>query len=134
MAFLPCAVQSECGELKNQALTPISHKAAERALKGDEETVSRTLIRLALHDDDPAYVEATCLKFAGDPRVWVRRNCATCFGHLARLHQKLDLDRVMPVLQAMLDDPDVVSYAEASLDDIEIFMRRPRTKVTRRSQ
>jgi hypothetical protein len=107
-------------------LGPIARSEAEAILdNGNEEDVSLVLIRLALNDPDPSYVQEICLALSSDPRVWVRRNCATCFGHLARLHRTLDLTRVMPILLSLSTDEDTKGWAEASLDDINIFMRPP---------
>jgi hypothetical protein len=113
--------------LQYEELEPISRLEAGRVLaEGNEEEVGVALIRLALHDPDPQFVQAECLKFASDPRLWVRRNCATCFGHLARLHQRLDLSVVVPALLELAKDENVASWAESALDDIDIFMNPPK--------
>ncbi len=91
---------------------------------GDPATISHALLSLALHDSDWRFVQGLCLLHAGNSDVWVRRNCATALAHIARLHQVLDLETVLPVLDRLEGDPEVTSWAEAAKDDIEIFIMR----------
>jgi hypothetical protein len=117
-------MMGDTGALVYEQLGPIEHVEAEHAFEnGPPRVIARALLRLALHDADWAYVEAACLRFARHPDEWVRRNACTSLGHIARLHQRLTIDRVIPILLALLDDPDVWEYAEAALEDIELFMK-----------
>ena len=112
--------------MEYEELGPISRPEAARWLTAaDVRKVSLALLRLALHDPDRAYVQEVCLSFASHPDVWVRRNTATALGHLARLHGHLDVERVKPVLADLAADPDVESWAEAALDDLNIFLKKP---------
>ncbi len=104
-------------------LSPVDRAdAAVELSSGDPERVSLALLRLALHEPDWRYVQDLCLVYVDDPAVWVRRNCATALGHLARLHQELDLERALPVLRRLQGDPDVASWAESAVDDITAFI------------
>ena len=107
--------------------SPITRSEAERLLSsGDAASVGVTLLRLALHDHDWHFVQARCVEQLNHPDVWVRRNCATAFGHLARLHGELDLPVAEHALAQLEGDPDVASWVEAARDDIEIFIHRRR--------
>ena len=104
---------------------PVSRQEAEHLLRSETpEVVGATLLRLALHDADWRFVQACCVERADHPNVWVRRNCATALGHLARLHGHLDLAVVNNVLSRLALDPEVLSWVEAARDDIEIFILR----------
>lgn len=64
---------------------------------GDPAAIGTALLRLALHEADWRFVQDLCITLSDNPDVWVRRNCATALGHLARIHRRLDVDKV-PVL------------------------------------
>jgi hypothetical protein len=86
------------------------------------------LLRLSLNGPDFAYAERMALENAFHPDVWVRRNAATALSHVARLHGSVDLDAVMGTLISLLDDPEVVDWADYSLDELEIYMKTDRRR------
>ena len=105
--------------------TPISHAAAEKIFaEGNLDTIPSVLSSLALLDPDVQWVEQKCLMFAHHEHWMIREISAVCLGHLARIHQNIDLDRVIPVLIGLTKDSDVyvAGVAEDALDDIELFM------------
>ena len=102
---------------------PTSRHDAEQVFRtGTTEEICETLVALALHEDDAAWVESICLEFTRHPSPNVRAIAATCLGHLARIHGQLNLGLVLPSLQRLLQDPSTSGYAENALSDIEIFM------------
>jgi len=112
--------------MHDEELGPISRAEANEALaNGTAEDVAATMIRLALHDPDPAFIQHMCLARLEHPNVWVRRDCATALGHVARLHGTLDLAEVLPALGKLWEDPDVVPWVEAAMDDIRMFIGPP---------
>jgi HEAT repeat len=101
----------------------MSRGIAETVLQGSDATaICGTLVNVALHDPDWAWVQEHCLRLlaAADPEV--RGVAATCLGHLARIHGTLDLNRVEPRLRELRKDPEVRGRAEDALDDIQRFM------------
>jgi hypothetical protein len=113
-----------------EGLAPITAGAADAAIhSGDAREIGRALLRLALHGPDWRLAETRALQHLTHPDVWVRRNAATALGHVARLTRTLDVDSVVPALTMLLTDPEVSGYADASLDDIEVYLgvrrRRP---------
>jgi len=105
---------------------PISRANAEAQLRStDSATRVKTLLSTAYHDDDWRWVQDRCLAMLDDPHVDVRAMAALCLGHLARIHHRLELDRVVPALTALLDTAVVGSRARDALDDIEIFVTGP---------
>jgi hypothetical protein len=110
--------------MKYEELAPIDRGVAAVDLaSADEGRMSKALIRLALHDPDWQYVQAVCVCYANDPHPWVRRNCATCLGHLARLHGMLELNSALPVLRRLEKDPETSSWAEAALHDVYMYIK-----------
>ena len=98
--------------------------AEMRLATDDPNTISTTLVGLALNDPDWSRVEQCCLSFSTHPHPQVRDVAAICFGHLARIHGRLHLELVLPVLHTLRNDPapDVSGVAEDALDDIEMFI------------
>jgi hypothetical protein len=105
-------------------LGPIDRESAEAAGRRDDpEELCRAVVRVALHGD-PNWAEDFLTRFALHVDPTVRGNAVLGFGHLARLHGKLDLARVLPIVSAALADPDphVHAQAECARDDIEHFL------------
>lgn len=107
---------------KYQEAPPIAREDAERAFSCDlPEKICDALVRVALNDPDWRWVQEKCLYFINSPSPDVRRLAVICFGHLARIHGKLDLKRVLPVLEGMRDDHEIYGSVEDALEDIEAF-------------
>jgi len=110
-------------KLVNQDLGPISAGAAQRALdSGDPREISLALLRLALHGPDWKRAEELAREHATHPDLWVRRNSATALGHIARVHGRMDVETSLRLLHALRDDPEVTDWADAALDDFEVFL------------
>src|SRR5215211_4047299 len=97
---------------------PITHEEAESAFaSGDSKEIASALVNVAFHDLDWRWVQDTCLGFARNDVAEVRQIAVTCLGHVARIHQKLDLEIVLSVLDELSHDPEV--QVEDTLDDIQ---------------
>lgn len=88
----------------------------------DAGAVCHTLIGVVFHDDDPVWLQETCLDLLGHPSGGVRRLAALSLGHIARIHGTLDTDAAAPALRALLEDPEARAGAEDALDDIAHFL------------
>ena len=93
---------------KYEAIVPISRSEAEGVIRRDQT------------GDIP---QDLCISLSNHKDKWVRRACATCFGHLARIHGKIEREKINPVLMRLLDDPDVAGFAQDSLNDLDIFLK-----------
>ena len=114
--------------MQEKEYSPLTNEEIQHAFQhGTASEISQTLVTLALYASDWKPVEQYCLDFLESADAGVRKVAATCLGHLARLHQQLDLDRVLAALYKHLSDPDkyVAGAANDALDDIEIFMHVP---------
>jgi hypothetical protein len=103
---------------------PISHDDAERVFtSGTPLQICETLAAIALNDDDWKWSQTQCLHFLnyGDPNV--RGLAATCLGHIARIHHKLDTEIIIPALEEQLFDPIVGGQVSDALDDIRMFIQ-----------
>jgi hypothetical protein len=105
---------------------PISRDEAESAFaSGDSERIAEALVNVAFHDTDWRWVQDNCLVFGRSDAAPLRYIAASCLGHVARIHGRLDLDKVMPVLKELLNDSEtyVKASAEDAIEDIRIFMK-----------
>jgi HEAT repeat protein len=108
-----------------QDVGSITREQAEQALRsGSPEARTEALLSLAYHDRDWEWVQERCIQSAHDEDPGVRGMAALCFGHLARIHRQLNLDRVLPVLHGLQKDPEVAWRVNDALDDIEVFLGR----------
>jgi len=104
---------------------PMTREEAYSALATNEpELICSALVAVALHDPDWRWVQDKCLEFARHPEAAVRQIAATCIGHVARIHQKLDFEAVTPILHQLLTDTEmyVSGCAEDAIDDTKTFM------------
>jgi hypothetical protein len=103
--------------------TPLEREAAVASIASqDEETVCDALVRIAFHEQDWRWAQDQCLKLNGHPSARVRALVATCLGHIARIHEVLDLERVIPVLHELARDLQVRGQVQDALDDIHMFV------------
>jgi hypothetical protein len=84
--------------------------------------IADALISAALYDPDWRWVQDWCVRFAEHADTEVRRVAITSIGHLARLHDTLDLSRVLPLLEAKSNDSAIQGTVEDTLSDIRIFV------------
>ncbi|AVT41816.1 hypothetical protein C6W10_25605 [Plantactinospora sp. BB1] len=83
------------------------------ALYGDGDWRQSQQLYLALLDHDDHQVQALA---------------ATCLGHLARVHRRLDEDRVVVALRQARRRPHVRGTATDALEDIELFLHPRRAR------
>lgn len=88
----------------------------------DPDAIRTGLVSAAFYIEDWRWVEANCLQLAKHSDAGVRSTAALCFGHLARIHQQLHLEKVIPVLEELRSSPETVGNAENALGDISIFI------------
>src|SRR5450755_313548 len=112
--------------MKYEELEPISKENVLKALQGTDNDASEGLIRAALSIDDAPWVESVLTDALSDGRFEVRRAAILSLGHLARIHRRITLEKVIPLLQNCANDPSLAGSAEDALGDIAMFVR-PRT-------
>lgn len=106
-----------------EAVGSIDRAAAEVEFSsGDSVRICRALVSLALHDLDLYWVQDICLTFLNDKNPEIGGVAATCLGHLARIHGKLDRERVIAALRSRQDDPEIGGRVDDALDDIDMFL------------
>lgn len=101
----------------------ISRDEAVNALASEDPSrVCRALVAIAFHDDDWRWVQETCLVYllSRDPQI--SGVAATCLGHVARIHNILDKEKVLSALRARASDPEISGRISDAIDDVEMFV------------
>jgi hypothetical protein len=89
---------------------------------GDEMQICQALVSLAFHESDWLWVQNHCLKFLQSDNANIAGISATCLGHIARIHRKLEKDKVITALRQKLHNSEIAGVVEDALDDISIFL------------
>lgn len=110
--------------MQYQDIKPISREQAEQAFASNvESSLIDALLRSAYHNEDWRWVQGKCLVYAQHPSCLVRQIAIQSLGHLARLHGKLDMNLVMPVLLDLKKDSTLLGFVDDALDDIQMFIK-----------
>lgn len=101
---------------------PIEPLEAEHAfMSNDPDRICNALVSIALFAKDWQWAQSKCLHFLNDQNSTISGLSATCLGHIARVHGKLDKQKVISALKGHLDNPEISSRIEDAIEDIERF-------------
>ena len=111
--------------LKYREAISWSRAKVEAALAADDpELLLQAVIAVSMHEEDQKYAEALCVRLSRHPHFNVRGNAVLGFGHIARVHGKLEENVVQPLIAAALKDQEeyVRGQAHSAKDDTEHFL------------
>ena len=103
-----------------------SRATVEAALLADDpELLLQAVVAVSMYEEDQRYAEELCVRLARHPHFNVRGNAVLGFGHIARVHRRLEKKIVQPIIAAALKDQDeyVRGQAHSAKDDTEHFLR-----------
>jgi len=112
--------------MKYEPIEPRTKEAVESAIsRNDPNELLYAVLSAALYSDDLDWAEGVCLQLAEHEHFNVRGNAILGFGHLARIHRRLDEGRVKLLIEAALEDESeyVRGQAESAADDVEFFLK-----------
>ena len=112
--------------LKYDSVELWTHELIDRALiEDDPDVLLRIVVGVSMYEEDQHYAEALCLRLSAHPHFNVRGNAILGFGHIARVHGKLDRGKVHPIIQSGLSDPSeyVRGQACGAKEDTEHFLK-----------
>jgi len=101
-----------------------SRDTVEHALAIDDvEGLLSAVIAVSMHEDSE-YSEQLCVRLSRHPNFNVRGNAVLGFGHIARVHGKLDRKVVYPIIAEALKDGNeyIRGQAEYAKDDTTHFL------------
>lgn len=71
--------------------TPKTREELELTLdSNDKKIITENLVSLAFYEKDRQWAQNICLKFLENQDLDLSGLAATCLGHIARIHHKLD--------------------------------------------
>jgi hypothetical protein len=119
--------------MKYEAVPQISREQYEEMIgTNDPAKIASALLSISYWDRDWNWVQEQLLSFTDHPEPHIRYTAVVGFGHVARFNGQLDCNRVEPILKRMATQDDapekfhIRGTVEDSLEDIEIFIHRPR--------
>ena len=111
--------------MKYEAIPALSVAQVEAAmLRNEPEELLVAVLSAALHASNLEWAQGVCGTLSVHGHFNVRGNAILGFGHLARIHGRLDRVVVQPIIEAGLVDPNeyVRGQADAAADDVEHFL------------
>jgi hypothetical protein len=119
--------------MQYQTVRKITREEYEQMIQtNDPAMISSALLSISYWESDWRWAQEQLLLFTEHRGPRVRYTAALGFGHIARFNGQLDLEKVEPVLRRMASSDDsppemfVRGTAADSLEDIEIFIHKPR--------
>ena len=104
-------------DLKYEPVLPATREELNVLLKSDSpETVASALHAATKYEEDWNWVQDQCLTALSSPEVQVRWAAATCLGDLAFLRRPLNVEAVVPALEAAAKDAAIADPASFSLN------------------
>ena len=91
--------------------------------KDDARELCGAMIAAALNVDDWEWLQDELVELLHHPDLNVRAIAATSLGHVARIHGRLDVARVRPLLEELRQHQKTRGFADTALEDIEMFAR-----------
>jgi hypothetical protein len=86
--------------------------------------ICHALVAAAFCEPDWKWVQDKCLYFLQNADPEISGLAATCLGHVARIHQKLERDKVIAALDARRENSEIAGRIEDALDDINMFIKK----------
>ena len=104
-------------------------QATDDLASADARKRVHALLSLALYNSDWRWVQDQCLRLLADSEEDIVATAILGLGHLARLHQRLDLDQVLPRLKTLQADPRFGGRVSDAYDDIRMFVPDSKERV-----
>jgi hypothetical protein len=109
--------------MRYEEAKPISKREVRLALRMSEDMASPAIVRAALTINDREWVESLVIGIlTHDVRIQLRRASLVAAGHLARLHKRLNLETIVPLIRDCIREKELAGTAEDALEDITIYV------------
>jgi hypothetical protein len=107
-------------------IEPMSRESIQIALQSnDAELTCNALLAAVYFDPDWQWAQELCLQHLEDKDINVCALAATCLGHIARIHRRIDKSRVLGAIEAKMVDEKIKGILEDVVDDINSFVVDP---------
>ena len=83
------------------------------------------LLNLVMNGNDYEKAMKSSLDFARENSEWIKGCGIECFGHIARIYKKIDLEAVKEILKESLKSESkiVAGKSKEAVEDISLFMK-----------
>ena len=112
--------------MKYEPIPEMTVEDVEAAIRRNRpEELLLAVLSAALYGADLEWAQGVCRGLASHEHFNVRGNAILGFGHLARIHGRLDRSVVLPIIESGLVDSHeyVRSQANAAAGDLENFLK-----------
>ncbi len=110
------------GQFKNPE-EKSKNKLNEIFSSGTADNICDALIAMAFYEEDWKWSQDHCLYFLDHNNSDVRGVAATCLGHIARIHNCLEREKVETILRDHLKDEEISGQVQEALDGIDFFLK-----------
>jgi hypothetical protein len=101
---------------------PTGRDTLESAVAADDtEQICEALISAAFYEPDWRWIQGQCLALLTHHSIAVRSAAVISLGHIARIHRQIDREIVIPALEALRGDTQLLGSVDNALEDIDIF-------------
>lgn len=103
-----------------------SQAEIDHAVKDDDaERLRLMVLSVALYSGDYEFSEKFCVQLSNHEHFNVRGNAILGFGHIARIHGKLNEELIKPIVRTALNDENefVRAQADDATDDTKHFLK-----------
>ena len=87
----------------------------------DPGEICNALVAVAMFDDDWRWGQDTCLRFLNHDNLNICALAATCLGHIARIHGRIDREIVLTAIKGKMSNLTIKGILEDACEDIETF-------------
>ncbi|MBF7996281.1 hypothetical protein [Rahnella laticis] len=85
------------------------------------DVISNALLYITFNINDVDWVEDCCLSLIDSDNEDISGLAITCLGHVARIHSKINKQKVIPALISKRHNHNLAGRVEDALDDINMF-------------
>jgi oligoribonuclease NrnB/cAMP/cGMP phosphodiesterase (DHH superfamily) len=84
--------------------------------------VTDNLLDITFNHEDWEFVQNECLRnIEKNEYLDIVRLSITCLGHIARIHNYIDKEKVLSILAEKINEKELSGFVDDALDDIEQF-------------
>ncbi len=97
-------------------------KAEQIFSTNNVENICSALVSISFYEKDWKWSQDKCLEFLLNANVIIAGMAAICLGHIARIHGKIEKNRVVNALKHKLSNKEIAGQIQDALEDIEIYI------------
>ncbi|MFV0480921.1 MAG: hypothetical protein ACK5LP_02950 [Campylobacteraceae bacterium] len=89
----------------------------------NKDAILKKLLYMTFHFQNYKWLYERCFELAKHKDIEVQKLAIVCIGHIARIHQKVDKQKVLAFFETIKYDENLKAEIENTLEDISIFCK-----------